>query len=79
MMACVPYFYIFDIAANDINDVIAVGGHGGIMHYNGTSWKNYIDETAFYGNLTGVDMKGDLIAAAGYTDWSGRILIGKRN
>ena len=75
----INYFYIFDIAANDINDVIAVGGHGGIMHYNGTSWKNYIDETAFYGNLTGVDMKGDLIAAAGYTDWSGRILIGKRN
>ena len=71
--------YIFDIAGNDINDVAAVGGHGEIIHYNGAGWKSYIDETAFYGNLTGVDMKGDMIAAAGYTDRSGRILIGKRN
>ncbi len=67
------------IRGNDINDIIIVGAYGEVIHFNGYTWKSYLDETFMNGNLNRVAMKGDLVCAVGRKGDKAYILIGIHN
>jgi len=72
-------FYKFGVAGNDRNDLIAVGGFGEVVHYNGMRWKSYFSETQIAGgNYYSVAMRGNLIIAVGETATEAKIVVGKR-
>ncbi len=64
------------IAANDINDIIAVGAYNEVVHFNGKTWKNYKNNifAAYYE----VDFKNNIVAAVGFNDRNAQLLIGRR-
>ena len=66
------------IRANDINDVIAVGAYGEVLHFNGYNWKSYISKTYISGNLLSVDIKNNLIVFCGIEYSSAVLKTGKR-
>jgi hypothetical protein len=54
------------INGNGINDVVAVGAFGDLVHFNGINWKNdYVEPLLSNGSYTRVAMKGDLLVAVG--------------
>ena len=70
--------YINCIRGNDVNDIVAVGSFGEVIHYNGMRWKSYIGETGLTnGQYVSVAIKGNEIVAVGY-DGKGVILVGRR-
>ena len=71
-------YYVYSIRGNDINDLVAVGAFGEILHYNGLTWKSFMDETRINGNLYSVCIKNNLVVAVGYGFTKGVIMIGQR-
>ena len=71
-------YYVYSIRGNDINDLVAVGAFGEILHYNGLTWKSFMDETRINGNLYSVCIKNNLVVAVGYGSTKGVIMIGQR-
>jgi hypothetical protein len=71
-------YYKYAAAGNDRNDLIAVGGYGEVVHFNGIRWKSYYSETQISGNYYAVAMKGNLIIAVGGTSTVAEIAIGRR-
>ncbi len=75
----VTNYYINCIRGNDVNDVVAVGSFGEVIHYNGKSWKSFRDETGLSnGEYLSVAIKGNEIVAVGYDGQNAVILVGKR-
>ncbi|MGE5351701.1 MAG: hypothetical protein ACM3S2_12455 [Ignavibacteriales bacterium] len=72
--------YLLDMRGNGDNDIVLTGGGNTIRHYNGKSWKqlgmpyNYNSEY----NWVSVDMKGNTISVAGWTNSNGALMILKR-
>ncbi|MFZ1281884.1 MAG: glucosyl transferase [Ignavibacteriaceae bacterium] len=67
------------VRANDINDVIAVGAFGEILHFNGYNWQSYISQTYLQnGTLLSVDIKNNLIVATGWKSQQAVLIIGQR-
>jgi hypothetical protein len=67
------------IRGNDINDIVAVGAFGEVIHYNGKRWKSFRDETGLpNGEYLSVAIKGNLIVAVGEEGQQAVILVGKR-
>ena len=74
----VTNYYINCIRGNDVNDIVAVGSFGEVIHYNGMRWKSYIDETGLTnGQYVSVAIKGNEIVAVGYNG-KAVILVGRR-
>jgi len=73
-----PY-YLYQIRGNDVNDIVAVGGYGECLHFNGKTWKSFYDKTHSSGNLYSVAIKGSLVITVGQTTSQGFAVIGKRN
>ena len=74
-------FYRFAIRGLATNDIVAVGGYGGIAHYNGLSWKAYAgnEVMTFFGNYYSVALHPKLaVAVGGYEGRKAIILVGKR-
>ncbi len=72
--------YTFGVRGNDINDLVATGGQGEIVHFNGSTWTSYFASTRLgYGNYYSVAIRGNLIVAVGEDSPRGAIAIGKRN
>ena len=70
--------YINCIRGNDVNDIVAVGSFGEVIHYNGMRWKSYIGETGLTnGQYVSVAIKGNEIVAVGYNG-KAVILVGRR-
>ena len=72
-------YFINKIRGNDINDVVAVGAFGEVLHYNGVNWKSYrnttkINDGAYYSVETG----NNLVAAVGQDNPAAVLIIGKR-
>jgi len=66
-------YYINSIRGNEINDIIAVGAFGEVLHFNGVSWKSQRDKTRLsYGTYYRVDVRANLICAVGEDASSGR-------
>ncbi|MDR3666892.1 MAG: glucosyl transferase [Ignavibacteriaceae bacterium] len=67
------------IQGNGLNDVFAVGSFGDCLHWNGESWKSYIDQTGLSdGSFGSVAIKGNLVIAVGLNNNQGVITIGRR-
>jgi hypothetical protein len=61
-------------------DIAAVGHFATILHYNGSSWKEFKFSVTEYSPLTGVFITGNKIFAVGsYNSNQARIIIGTRN
>ncbi len=77
-------YHIFRLRGNGINDVIATGGFGEILHFNGMTWKSYLSNTeVFHGNFYSADYKNNIAAVVGVevkelTYVTAVIRIGKR-
>jgi hypothetical protein len=62
-----------------INDIIASGGAGEILHFNGLTWQSYFNQTKLSaGNYYGLDFKDNLIIAVGQNNPQAVITIGKQ-
>ena len=72
-------YYTNCIRGNDVNDVVAVGSFGEVIHYNGKSWNSFRDETGLAnGEYLSVAIKGNEIVAVGYNGQNAVILVGRR-
>jgi hypothetical protein len=71
-------YYINCIRGNDVNDIVAVGAFGEVLHYNGNRWKSFKAETGLNGTYHSVAIKGNLIVAVGFEGQQAVILVGKR-
>jgi hypothetical protein len=77
-----PRIYSNRVRGTALNDIVAVGEWGMVLHYNGSTWQ-YYDE--FYGNLLwhSSDYKNRTLMAGGYAgsgvDGAAIILYGKHN
>lgn len=71
--------YSESIRGNAINDVVIAGAYGDILHYNGSTWKNYLDQTSLpSGSYTSVAIKGNLVIAVGGNGPQAVITMGRR-
>jgi hypothetical protein len=70
--------YIFRIRGTGLNNIIAVGGYGEVLHYNGISWKSFYGETQINGNYYSVDVTDDIVVAVGYDSPNAVITVGRR-
>ncbi|HCY77014.1 MAG TPA: glucosyl transferase [Ignavibacteriales bacterium] len=67
------------VRANEINDVIIVGAYGESLHFNGLTWKSFINETFLSnGTFLSVDIKNNLIVAVGYQSALAVLTVGHR-
>jgi hypothetical protein len=71
-------YYINDIDGNDVNDIIACGAYGELLHFNGVSWNSYISQTFMSGAYTRVSLKGNLFIVVGYKTPLAVVTVGKR-
>ena len=62
----------------EINDIAATGGAGELLHFNGYSWKSFIDEVGIPGNYYSTDINGNTIISVGQSSNQAVITIGKR-
>ncbi len=67
------------IRGNGINDVFVAGAFGEFLHFNGVSWKSFINETGWFsGSYGGIAVKNNLVVTVGYEGAQAKILIGYR-
>ena len=76
-----PYYYIYSMRGNKLDDIIITGGKGYVGHFNGVNWTNYIgnglEETS--GNYYSASIKGNTAAVAGdLGDGRAIVVIGNR-
>lgn len=77
-----PYvsnYYLYAIRGQDTNDLFACGAFGEMIHYNGNSWKSFLQATGINGSLNNMDFKNNLVVAVGYASPKAIITIGKRH
>ncbi len=71
-------YYLYALRGQNINDLFVCGAFGEIIHYNGSSWKSYIQQTSINGTLKNIDFKKNLVVAVGYANPKAIIIIGTR-
>jgi hypothetical protein len=72
-------YYLFLIKGNGMNDVVAAGGNGEVLHYNGITWLSYLSQTRLNnGNYYSVAFKGNLLIAVGENAPKAAIVMGRR-
>ena len=74
----VAQYYTYRIRGNHINDIMAVGGFAEIVHFNGSSWRNYVNEINLSGNFYSVDIHGNVAAVTGFHGRKAVVVMGKR-
>ncbi len=75
----ITQFFIRRIRGNYINDVFASGDYGETLHFNGLTWKSFINETFLSnGTYLSADIKNNLIVAVGYQSAQAVLLVGQR-
>ena len=68
------------IRGSDINDVFVVGSFFEIVHFNGSSWRNYRDVIPFNNGAVGrLAIKGNLVITVGLSGQKAIAIVGKRN
>ncbi|MFI5252312.1 MAG: hypothetical protein ACHQQQ_07785 [Bacteroidota bacterium] len=67
------------IRGNGLNDIVVACDAGEVIHFNGYSWRNYLTETSLAsGTYSRIDIRGNTVAAVGFNNNCGAIIIGKR-
>jgi hypothetical protein len=78
-LAGLTLYYLYGIRGAGLNDIVACGSFGELLHFNGSTWKSFRTVPG----ITGVEfrssvIKGDCIAAVGFVAPRGFIAIGRR-
>ncbi len=73
-------YYTNIIRANNKNDIVVVGAFGAFLHYNGSTWKNYMGNElpAVNGSFYSVTIKNNLVIAVGHVGEKAIVVMGKR-
>ncbi|WP_407931013.1 glucosyl transferase, partial [Ignavibacterium album] len=67
------------IRGNELNNVFVAGAFGEFLHFNGITWKSYINELGWFnGSYGGVALKDNMVITVGYESAKAKILIGKK-
>jgi hypothetical protein len=67
------------IRGNDINDVFVAGSFGEFLHFNGVSWKSYINDTGLSnGGYGRVAVENNLVVTVGLNNNQALVLFGRR-
>ncbi|GAB4287696.1 MAG: hypothetical protein Kow0098_04620 [Ignavibacteriaceae bacterium] len=75
----ITHYFIYKLRGANINDVAATGGFGEMLHFNGYSWRSFIEDTQLTsGNYYGIDIRDNTIVAVGINNPQAVITIGKR-
>lgn len=75
----ITHYATTGIRGNNFNDVFVSGAFGEFLHFNGVSWKSYINETGWFsGSYGGVAVKNNLVITVGYEGAQAKILMGYR-
>jgi hypothetical protein len=75
----VTSYYTYGIRGNNINDIVAAGGAGEVIHFNGMTWESFFNETRLaYGNYYSIAIKDNIITAVGIDAPRAAVIIGKR-
>jgi len=76
----VTSYFTYRIRGTGLNDVVAAGAFGEIVHFNGSNWKNFYESTRlFNGAYFSVDIKGSIVVATGIENPRAVIAMGMRN
>ena len=72
-------YFIYKFRGVSLNDIVAAGGVGEVLHFNGSTWKSYFEEAGLnYGNYYSIFIKGNTIAVVGVDAPKAAITIGTR-
>ena len=75
----ISMYSISKLRGTALNDIVAAGGVGEVLHYNGVSWKSYFNETRLNnGNYSSIAIKNNLLIAVGEDAPQAVVLMGKR-
>ncbi|MBK6913445.1 MAG: hypothetical protein IPH11_07195 [Ignavibacteriales bacterium] len=67
------------IKGQDVNDVFIAGAFGEFLHFNGISWKSYMNQIGLTnGAYLSVDARNKLVATTGYEGIQAKIIIGQK-
>jgi hypothetical protein len=69
-------YFIQAVRGSGLNNIVAVGDFGSVLHFNGYSWKNLHVETAIDGIYTAVSLRGRMVMAVGQSSAGAVILRG---
>jgi hypothetical protein len=58
-------FYSRDVDGNTFNDIVVAGAFGDVLHFNGSTWKQYV-QTRFAGGFMSVCHRGNIVVGVGY-------------
>jgi hypothetical protein len=71
--------YIYRLSGTELNDIVAAGGYGDVLLFNGVSWKSYYNDTQLnYGNYYSVATNDNIIVSVGQDNPYAVIKIGRR-
>ena len=72
-------YYTTSVRGNATNDVFVAGSFGELLHWNGTTWKSFRDQTAISNGGYGRNaVKENLVVAVGEDAPRGVIVVGRR-
>lgn len=71
-------YYLYAIRGLEMNDFFVCGAFGEVIHYNGSTWKSYIQETGINGTLNNINFKKNLVVTVGYANPKAIIIVGTR-
>ena len=76
----ITQYYIFSMRGNNLNDIVAVGGYGAVLHFNGVTWESYKQLYLPSRNYESVAIRGNFAIAVGWYGQSAKsvIAVGKR-
>ncbi|NWG27168.1 MAG: glucosyl transferase [Ignavibacteriaceae bacterium] len=75
----ITHYATTGIRGNGLNDVFIAGAFGEFLHFNGITWKSYINELGWFsGSYGGVAVKDNMVITVGYESAKAKILIGKK-
>jgi len=67
------------IRGTGLNDIFATGSYLEVVHFNGLTWYNYMNEIpSAYGSYSMVALRGNTMVAVGLVDQEAVLLMGKR-
>ncbi|PID55928.1 MAG: hypothetical protein CR986_10565, partial [Ignavibacteriae bacterium] len=72
-------YYSYSVDGQAVNDVVCCGASGELLHYNGSKWLSFKEQTFLdYGDLLRVKIKDNIIVSVGYNNPKAVIVLGKR-
>lgn len=76
----VSRYYLNSVRGNGVNDIVVVGAFGALLHFNGSTWKDYAGNELpqIDGTYYKVSIEDDVICAVGEIRGQAIVVIGKR-